>query len=588
MKAFRLFLFICVLSVLDINIYAGSILPPPPFEYNGLFYQIKYSKEDTTVWVTIPNERPENWYEYYKGTVNIPSTVLYEGKSYIVKGIENQAFRGQGNLNTVIIPNTVETIDHRAFTGSGLSVVVFSANGVLKNIERQAFKSCHLTSVSIPNSVTYIGEDAFADCPLEYVKIGESVETLDNNVFQGCEVLTEITIPGSVKKIGDFAFWNCYSLLTVNLNEGLEVIGNDAFLQCSALENINIPNTVKEIGWEAFRWCINLKSIEIPNSVEKMDYGVFRYCTWLENVKLGNSLKEIPGWAFEQTPIKSIEIPNSVTHIMPYAFQLCYYLEDVKWGNSVTNIGDEAFLSTNLKKIVLPEPLHSIGGGAFAKCDSLTEVTLPRTLTTITDAAFTECHQLKTVYLHATLPPFIPYTNCPFTFCNNPVEVHVYEGYKEIYEKNIGWEQAIINNYITIIDDIPTVKATSIEIDNAPYYCEVGGEGQATATILPENAMSQALSWSSSDETILYIDKFSGRFFGLAKGVATITATTTDGSNIQSEALVYVGGNGETDILSIKDDTKQPSSIYNLQGQKLTHPTKGINIIKGKKIFVVK
>lgn len=574
----QLFVLFCFFTLLSVKVLALPITR----EVNGIWYSL--DSKELTAEVTQPVG--SDIYTYYSGVVNVPSTVTYEGNSYTVIAINNRAFMGQGNLTTIIIPKTVKIIDYEAFSGcTSLQSVVFSSNGVLEKIERRAFEGCSITSLNLPNSLISIGEDAFKGCEyLKSIKGGDNIEILGNNIFQGCISLTDMVIPKSVKEIGDYAFWECRNLKSVTMNEGLEIIGNDAFLQCQMLDEVNFSNTVKEIGWEAFRWCINLKQIEIPNSVVKMGYGIFRYCTWLESIKLSESITEIPGYAFEQTSLKSIQIPNSVKIIMPFAFRDCSYLKDVVWSNSLAEIGEQAFLNTGIEYVDFPESLFKIGGSAFAKCEKLEEVSIPYKTTVISDGAFSECKQLTSVFNYSVTPQTIPYTNSPFSSSGNPI-VHVYEGLKELYASNIGWEQAIVNG-ISIVDDIPALKATSITVDNSSYNCGIGETGQATATVLPKNTFKKDLSWSSSDESILHVDEITGQFVGLEDGQAIITVTTTDGTNLQATAIVNVGH--QTDIKTPVGYDVKHSANYNIYGQRITNPIKGLYIINGKKYIYYK
>ena len=583
MNTKRFTMLLCILITFSISFVAlGAIYKP--FKHNGIYY---CALTDSTVEVTKTSGIEDNWYEFYQGSVNIPSDITYDVNNYTVTEIGNQAFRGQGGLTMVVIPKTVSKICYRAFLGCpNLKSIVFASNGVLTTIEYEAFQGCAITNVTFPTSLKEVGSDAFHDCiSLKSIKGGDSIETLGDNVFQGCLSLTEFTFPKSLKKIGDYAFWNCSALREVVMNEGLEEIGNDAFLECSSLENIQISNTVKKIGWEAFRWCLNLKSIVIPNSVEEMGYGVFRYCTGLERVTLSNSLKVIPAWGFEQTALPNVEIPNSVTTIGPYAFRDCANLTEIKWGNSLEKISDEAFLGTAISVLNLPEPLKIINPMAFLMCNNLKEVTIPQTTILISDQAFAECSNLKTVYNLALIPQDIPYNNNPCTNCDAPVEVHIYEGLKDLYITSIGWGVSIDNNIITLIDDIPAAKVESVVIDKDSIYCTIGETGTATATVSPSHAFRSELSWSSSDDTILYIDEFSGVYVGLAKGTVTITATATDGSGVYDSAIVYVSDDAGVNDIHI-DNKPQNNTIYDLYGRKLSTPTKGINIINGKKVII--
>jgi len=101
---------------------------------------------------------------------------------------------------------------------------------------------------------------------------------------------------------------------------------------------------------------------------------------------------------------------------------------------------------------------------------------------------------------------------------------------------------------------------------------------------LPENVFTHELSWSSSDDTILYIEEFTGQYVGLSKGNVTITATATDGSGVKGTAKVYV--NEQTGIDEPYEKSNNSKVLYNLHGQQLTKPAKGISIINGKKIII--
>ena len=119
LKGFLFLLFNCFcFEILADSLNKKSLIVPPPFELNGIYYQI-FDTDKTEVEVSFAkNYFPQvNWYSIYSGTINIPSTITYEGTSYTVSRIGEQAFSGQTNMTTVIIPNTVECIDVKAFLG---------------------------------------------------------------------------------------------------------------------------------------------------------------------------------------------------------------------------------------------------------------------------------------------------------------------------------------------------------------------------------------------------------------------------------------------------------------------------------------
>jgi hypothetical protein len=122
------------------------------------------------------------------------------------------------------------------FYNGGSGIYVYAANAIPEN----ALNGCKgLTSITIPSSVTSIGQFAFA----------------------GCTGLTSVTIPSSVTSIGDYAFGGCTSLTSVTIPSSVTSIGEQAFYYCTALTSVTIPSSVTSIGYEAFGNCSALASI---------------------------------------------------------------------------------------------------------------------------------------------------------------------------------------------------------------------------------------------------------------------------------------------------------------------------------------
>ena len=200
------------------------------FEVDGIYYDIT-DYTNNTVKVTFKGDSPYEYYDRYTGHVVIPESVTYNETTYSVTSIGGHAFRGcSTRLASVTIPNSVTSIGDEAF---------LNCNGI--------------TSVTIPNSVTNIGDA----------------------VFQHCYGLTRVTIGNGVTSIGGNAFYDCSSLASVVIGNSVTSIGENAFKGCSALASVVIPNSVTSIEWAAFSGCSGLTSVEIPNSVTSIGNEAF-------------------------------------------------------------------------------------------------------------------------------------------------------------------------------------------------------------------------------------------------------------------------------------------------------------------------
>ena len=188
--------------------------------------------------------------------IDIPSS--YNGCP--VTKISTGAFQGS-SITSVTMPDTITQLGDRAFYNiSTLTSVVLSNS--LKSIPSECFANSGLTSIVIPNSVKTLGSNACNNCyNLKTVVIPNSVTTLSSWCFGNCTSLTSIVIPSSVQRIEYAAFYYCRNLSAITFSNGVKYLSNQAFDSCYALQSIVIPSSVYYIGSYCFQSCSSLASV---------------------------------------------------------------------------------------------------------------------------------------------------------------------------------------------------------------------------------------------------------------------------------------------------------------------------------------
>ena len=267
--------------------------------------------------------------------------------------LPTDAFYEKTSLKSVKLPKTLKIIGDYAFRNCS-SLKSITIPDSVTSIGDYAFAYCtSLTNVTIPDSVTEIGGDAFYGCTSLSAFYGKFASP-DNRclIVDGKLVafapagLTSYTIPDSVTEIGECAFENCKGLTSVTIPDSVTEIGDHVFWGCSSLTSITIPDNVTSIGLGAFAYCTSLTNVTISDSVTEIGEGTFENCSGLTSVTIGNRVTTIGNGAFIYcSSLTSVTIPNSVTSIGYAAFSKCSGLTSVTIGNRVTTIGFHAFMN---------------------------------------------------------------------------------------------------------------------------------------------------------------------------------------------------------------------------------------------------
>lgn len=161
-----------------------------------------------------------------------------------------------------------------------------------------------ITSITIGDGVTSIGDNAFHSCSAESVDLQcTSLISIGKNAFSRCTILTSIFIPESVQSIGNEAFSLCEGLSMVELPPTLTIIPDGIFTDCKKLSSVDIPGSVTEIGANAFLRCTAFSLTELPDGIKSIGAAAFANCGRIESLALPETLESIGNAAFNGTAI---------------------------------------------------------------------------------------------------------------------------------------------------------------------------------------------------------------------------------------------------------------------------------------------
>ena len=423
-------------------------------------------------------------YAAFKDCSSLTEVAIPEG----VTSIGDYAFSNCTGMTSVYLPESLTKIGRYAFNActslkkiywNAVSVVDFSYNDnvflragadgegievvfgdTVEKIPAYAFYYYDETrnlfpkiiSITIPESVTNIGESAFSGCKhleklnwnagnyigrgyvfsrvgtsgngLEVI-LGDNVKQIPDYLFYNCRSLTSITISSNVIGIGEEVFYGCNNLTCITVD------GDNSYY-CSVDGNVfskdktifvlyapgktestfAIPNSVTTIDNYAFNGCNRLKSIIISESVKSIGSNAFLGCSFTSvyitdleawcKIKFEGIYSNLLQYAekayIDNVFIEDIVIPSSLTAISDYAFFGCNSLESIIIPDSVTNIGKYAFCNCKeLKSVTIYGKDTSISNYVFYGCDSLSNVILEKDVKSLGDSVFYNCDSLTNI-----------------------------------------------------------------------------------------------------------------------------------------------------------------------------------------------
>ena len=459
------------------------------FEVNGIFYKIM---TNTSVYVSYKGDNVIDFSDEYSGSINIPPTVTYNGKTYTVEGVWNNAFKYCTGVTSITIPNTVTTINQSAFSVTGI------------------------TSIEIPSSVTTIGQDAFNSCEsLKTAYIGGG--TIQSRAFYYATKLEEVTLGNNVTEIQSVAFdETIIKTVTIEGNAN-PIVNENAFTYGLASTGATLIVPVGRLD-------------EFKGKTGWTDFNVVEAT---KTLKLNYTSVEL--YAGDSFTLKAILLPNNVE------------TTNVTWSSSNTSVATvKQGVVTALKEGTVEITATTADGTNLSAVCKFTIKPDPDLL-----AAYVQLNKTsvslyanETTTLVATVYP-VTAVNKKVTWSSSNTSVATVSSTGVVTAKSVGSATITAtttdgtNKTATCQVSVYATPATGISLNKTSATLKVNETVTLSATVTPTSATNRKVSWKSSDESVATVSS-TGVVTAKSIGNANITATTTDGTNISATCKVSV------------------------------------------------
>ena len=373
-----------------------------------------------------------------RGTMSIPASVSHGGQSYAVVGIGSGAFFEVGgtsvtlpeglqyladsafsasNLTDITIPASVTRIGERSLA-SGFASITFAPGSNLQTVGSLAFDGAGVTQLALPETVTEIGARAFRGCgKLAAVTIPAgarftSLPAFGNSSFDKFNYQGEVTFAlGSPYYERDGVVYDGDALLEVRrvqehvvVPEGVKYITEGAFWmpnKDSTLKTLQLPQSLVSIGKNAFAGNTGLQSVVVPENVTEIGTQAFNGCSAMTSAVVEGNVTELNGTFGGCSALASVTLPDTVKVIGSSTFSGCASLTEFDF-SGIEEIGSRAFFNSGVKVLEGADSLRIIGNTAFAN-SKLEKPILPQGVTELPQGVFGNCEALKTVVLPDTV-----------------------------------------------------------------------------------------------------------------------------------------------------------------------------------------
>jgi hypothetical protein len=200
----------------------------------------------------------------------------------------------------------------------GLDVPAMVDGAEVTRIADGAFGTNALINVTLPDSVTALGNSSFRQCrSLRFIALPRELTSLGSYAFASCDKLVDIALPASLSQLGDYGFNFCAALETIVLPDGLKRVPNGLFYGCSNLVNVTLSQQTTNLGSYAFAQCVSLDTLVLPKTLDSIDPYAFAGCAKLRRLVFHGNAPTIPS---------STQLPDGVT--------VFYFVGASGWGET--------------------------------------------------------------------------------------------------------------------------------------------------------------------------------------------------------------------------------------------------------------
>ena len=322
------------------------------------------------------------------------------------------------SLRSINLPNSISFIGQQAFEYD-ISLTSISLPTSLTNISTEAFWYSGLTSFTMPNTVTTLGNAVLYSTPIQSLSLSTGLTTISSQDFQHDTALATVAIPSGVTSIQSSAFASDSALTSATFPNTLTSIGDSAFIADSSLTSIVIPSAVTTVGTggastgSTFQNCTSLASVTFSGTSQLLTISTssFQGDPSLTSITIPDSVKSIYTNAFYQdTGLATATISNSshLTYLGQAAFQYDSVLRSFNIPQSLTNgftetntLSNDALLST--VTFSGTPSLNAISNYMFASDPLLNNFTIPSSVTVIGDYAFQYDYSLQSITIPSSV-----------------------------------------------------------------------------------------------------------------------------------------------------------------------------------------